>query len=168
MVGHEQSLCQCSSPQCEGTARPSQLHLITHCGHTACDDCLTSRVDDDTCVHPLCTVAIQSVNLVKLTDLGSKVEETKDHSFGRKVEAIVDLVSSFPEDDQGLVFAPNDSIVEVLEDIFDHHGIIYHSLRGRRASEKAKIIESFKNEKDPGKQRKVLILDLGSESAAGM
>ena len=61
----------CSSPDCKGTAGLAQLHVITQCGHTACDDCLSSRVNPEACVQPQCNVTVQSVNLVRATSLGS-------------------------------------------------------------------------------------------------
>jgi len=84
-----------------------------------------------------------------------------------KLEAIVNLISRFPKGDQGLVFAPNNEIVQVLEDVFNKRGVSYYSLQGHKAAATAKIIENFKTDRDPHTQSKVLILNLGSEAAAG-
>jgi site-specific DNA-cytosine methylase len=157
----------CSYPDCDGTATLSQLRLITHCGHVACERCLSMRADADTCVVPKCNLFVQGVNLVKLTDLGSRTEPEFEPWFGRKMHDITQLISNFPKGDQGVVFAPNDETIEILEEALDCHAIPYHSLRGCKAATSAKIIEDFKTEDDPDQQSKVLILNTGSESAAG-
>ncbi|KAH8727919.1 hypothetical protein GQ44DRAFT_610840 [Phaeosphaeriaceae sp. PMI808] len=159
---------RCSSLECKGAAGLSQLYLASHCGHTACDDCLSERLDSDICVHSGCTLAVQSLNLIKVTSLGTNIEEITGHRFGRKIQAITGLVLGISAGEQGLVFAPNDETIEILENVFDYYEIPYHSLRGYRASMCAKIIEEFKTENDPDEQSKILILNLGSESAAGV
>ncbi|KAH7091264.1 hypothetical protein FB567DRAFT_269948 [Paraphoma chrysanthemicola] len=159
---------QCSSPLCTGTASVSQLHIISHCGHSACEHCLLLRTNSDTCVHPECNVNVQSINLVRATELGSIAERTSEHSFGSKVAAITELIQSFPGGDQGLVFAPNDEVIAILETVFEKSGIAYHSVRGCKPATTAKIIEDFKTDDNVETQSTVLLLNLGSESAAGV
>jgi hypothetical protein len=160
-------LFTCSSLDCDGTASLSQIHLITHCGHTACTKCLSMRIDVDKCVDPMCSLFVQGVNLVKATDLGSRTEPVTEHYFGRKMEDVTDIILKFPRGDQGVIFAPNDETVEILEEVLDCHDIPYHSPRGSRGVMSAKIIEDFKTNDDPDDQSRVLVLNMGSESAAG-
>lgn len=157
----------CSHPDCDGTARLSELRLITHCGHTACEKCLSTRTDVDKCVDAMCSLFVQGVNLIKVTDLGSRTEPASERYFGRKMEDVINIISRFPRGDQGVIFAPNDETVEILEEVLDAHNVAYHSLRGCRGVTSAKIIEDFKTNDDPDDQSKVLILNMGSESAAG-
>lgn len=158
----------CSSPSCEGTASLSHMYLLAHCGHTVCSDCLEARIGDDVCIHSSCFLRVQSANLIKITDLGPATAQVVGQGFGKKVEAIIQLVSNFPKSDQGLIFAPNDEIICVLEEVFEQHGILFHSLRRSKAAQAARIIEDFKTDGGPKKNRKVLILNLGSEFAAGV
>jgi hypothetical protein len=158
---------ECSHPECDETASLSQLRLITHCGHTACEKCLATRTDTDTCVHPMCSLFVQGVNLVRVTDIGSTTEPTCEQWFGRKMETITHIISKFPKGDQGVVFAPNDETVEILEEVLECQDIAYHSLRGCKATTSAKIIEDSKTDDDTDHQSKVLLLNMGSESAAG-
>ncbi|KAH7410248.1 hypothetical protein DE146DRAFT_733042 [Phaeosphaeria sp. MPI-PUGE-AT-0046c] len=162
-----QRLFQCSNSECDGKASIFELRLITHCGHTACEKCLSRRADSDNCVRSMCNACIQSVNLVKITNLGSTTEPQREQWFGRKLQAVVQIISSFPKGDQGVVFVPNDETVEIIEEVLESHSISFHSLRGCKASAWAKIIEDFKVDDDPKDQSKVLILNIGSESAAG-
>jgi hypothetical protein len=158
---------QCDHPDCDETASLAQLRLITHCGHTACEKCLATRNDTEACIHPMCCQVVQCVNLVRITDIGSTTEPAGDLRFGRKMETITRIISRFPTREQGVVFAPNDETVEILEQVLEHQNIDYHSLRGCQATKSAKIIESFKTDNDPATMRKVLLLNMGSESAAG-
>jgi SNF2 family DNA or RNA helicase len=158
----------CNSPHCEG-ATISQLNLASHCGHLACNHCLRLRTDDECCVHQGCNVTVQAVNLIKATDLGSTREQVAERSFGRKMDAIADLVLDIPEQDQCLVFAPNDETIDILEEVFDYHEISFSSTRGIRPAAVARVLEDFKansNQKCGGS--KVLILNLTSETAAGV
>jgi hypothetical protein len=157
----------CSHPDCDETASLAQLRLITHCGHTACEKCLATRPDADICVEPMCNLFVQGVNLVRVTDIGSTTEPAGEQWFGRKMETITHIISKFPKGDQGVVFAPNDETVEILEEVLDCQSIPHHTLRGCKATTSAKIIEDFKTDDDPDNQSKVLLLNMGSESAAG-
>jgi hypothetical protein len=152
----------CNSPHCEGAAI-SQLNLASHCGHLACNHCLSLRTDDE-----CCNVIVQAMNLIKATDLGSTREQVAEKSFGRKMDAIADLVLNVPKHDQCLVFAPNDETIDILEEVFDYHGVLFSSTRGIRPTAVARVLEDFKSSSGGSGGSKVLILNLMSETAAGV
>ncbi|KAJ4375110.1 hypothetical protein N0V83_002194 [Neocucurbitaria cava] len=166
--GVEMQSYTCSSPDCKGTTDVTHLYLISHCGHKACEECLSGRVDDETCVEPSCNVPMQSMNLIKVSDLGSAEKHSTGRDFGTKLETVTRIIRDIPEDDQGLVFAPNEETISILEGVFDHYDISYHSPSLCRPAAASEIMEDFKTNKDPDDRRKVLILNLGSESAAGV
>lgn len=166
--GVEMQLYTCSSPDCKGTTDVAHLYLISHCGHKACEECLSGRVDDETCVEPSCNVPMQSMNLIKVSDLGSAEKHSTGRDFGTKLETVTRIIRDMPEDDQGLVFAPNEETISIVEGVFDHYDISYHSPSLCRPAAASEIMEDFKANKDPDERRKVLILNLGSESAAGV
>ncbi|KAH9861526.1 hypothetical protein J1614_011275 [Plenodomus biglobosus] len=163
-TGEQPRHTKCSAPQCTGSATLSQMYVITQCGHTACTKCLAGRVDDELCVHQGCNSPLHNMSLIRMSDLGSIESNSDSRSFGNKLQAIVDLILSLPDDDQGIVFAPDEDIVDILGEVFDHFEIAYHSPTHCKAAQSAKIIEDFKN----NNTRKILILNLGSESAAGV
>ncbi|KAJ4312063.1 hypothetical protein N0V94_007628 [Neodidymelliopsis sp. IMI 364377] len=113
---------------------------------------------------------LQAVNLIKVTDLGSTGERVTKHSFGRKMDSIARLIKKLPSDDQGLVFAPNDETIAILGEVFDFHNISYYTPSGCNSRQAAKIIEEFKasRDEDPEDRPKVLLLNLTSETAAGV
>lgn len=157
----------CSAPRCAGAAVSlSEIRLITQCGHTASKQCLSDRLDDGVCVHPDCNSPLHDMDLIRMSDLGPVEHEGSDYSFGRKLEGVIQLIRTLPADDQGIVFVPNEGSIAVLEWVFEHCGITYHSLSGN-AKYSAKTIEDFKTNTTK-KSKKVLILSLESEYAAGV
>ena len=155
----------CNSSHCEG-ATISQLNLASHCGHLACNHCLSLRTDDECCVYPGCNVSVQTVNFIKATDLGSTREQVVERNFGRKMDVIADLVLNVPKHDQCLVFAPNDETIDILEEVFDYHEILFSSTRGIRPAAVARVLEDFKSSSGDSGGSKVLILNLMGETAA--
>lgn len=160
---------RCSSPDCNGIADIQLLFMIPHCGHTACKECLGSRTDDEACIHTGCNSHVNESSLIRMADLGSGKDQIEGQDFGNKLQAIAQLVLASPDEDQGIVFAPNEEIISILENVFDRYEIAYHSpgRSGHKASA-AKLMEDFKTNINVKKRKKLIILNLGSESAAGV
>ncbi|RYN75563.1 hypothetical protein AA0117_g6173 [Alternaria alternata] len=158
----------CSSSNCKGTVDLQLLFSIPHCGHTSCKECLELRTDDEICVHLGCNSHASEGNLIRMADLGSNESEDTRQGYGNKLEAVVQLVRRMPASDQGIIFAPNEEIVNILETVFDHYNVSYHSPGRGRLTASAKLMEEFKTNKDPKTRKKLIILNLGSESAAGV
>ncbi|CAJ2509459.1 Uu.00g144850.m01.CDS01 [Anthostomella pinea] len=163
----EGQLFKCSNPGCDGDASLAQLRLITHCGHKACEECLSTRIDAERCVAPMCNIFLQGESLVKATDLGSRTEPATPGYSGRKMADVMDIIAGFSEGEQGVIFAPNDETVGVLKTVLDRNGVPCHSLLGSKSADTAKTIEAFKGNSVREDRRKVLLLNMGSESAAG-
>jgi hypothetical protein len=103
-----------------------------------------------------------------MADLGSNESEDTGQGYGNKLEAVVQIVRRMPASDQGIIFAPNEEIVSILETVFDRYDISYHSPGRGRHTASAKLMEEFKTNKDPKTRKKLIIFNLGSESAAGV
>ncbi|KAF2134891.1 hypothetical protein P153DRAFT_372163 [Dothidotthia symphoricarpi CBS 119687] len=149
----------CDAPSCKGGANVTQLRLLYECGHVACDDCLMSRTDDERCVATGCGVCLRG-NLIQASELGTTSEKVSGKSFGEKLDAVAELIKSVPNNDQSLVFAPNDKTIRALREVFSHHKISFQTADDD--------IEKFKTTTDPAKRKKALILNQGGESAAGI
>jgi SNF2 family DNA or RNA helicase len=156
--GQQQHLC--SSPSCAGTANSDQLFLICQCGHTACSTCLEQRVDFEACVHTGCGLPIDPTSLVKVLELGSTKDDGEEMSFGRKLDELASVIGKLPKNDQAIIFVPNSEVVSVIEGLLRFHQIPFHSLGKTNSSD---TLEDFKT----SKKKKVLVLNLQSESAAG-
>lgn len=152
---------QCDAPDCRGGATIKDLFLTSNCGHLSCGPCLSARTDNEVCVVPSCNTTVQDVNLVKAMHLGSQKEIEFGRSFGRKLDAVAKLIAELPDKDQCLVFVPDNRTINDLKELCDHHNIPHLA-----PSEKnpAQAIQAFKKSSDV----KVLILDLTSETAAGV
>jgi superfamily II DNA/RNA helicase len=113
---------------------------------------------------------VRGPNLIHAPSLCSGSKETtslRDNSFGAKLDAIADLIGQLPGDDQAIIFVPNEESANPIEELLSARDITFASVSGRR-TKAARIIEDFKNDKDPQTRDKVLILNLGDESASGV
>jgi len=156
----------CHSPGCpKAILNTSDFFLISSCGHIACKSCLQTRIDDESCVCKDCNVTIGTDSLIKVSDLGLARDEPTPKTFSKKLDSICELAKSIPLEDQAVVFVPNLQTMGILEDAFENHDITYYSIDGRQSSKK---VTDFKKNRDPEKMRKVLILNLGDESASGL
>ncbi|KAF2747169.1 hypothetical protein M011DRAFT_494638 [Sporormia fimetaria CBS 119925] len=156
----------CDSPDCSG-CQISELHLVSECGHRACEKCLQTRSDTEACVDKDCRVYVRSANLIKATSLvACQGEPTHIHrnSFGAKLDAIAQLLqTAVSKDDQALIFMPSDDTIEIMEDVLGSHNISYLSV-SEKTSNPDVIMEEFQK---PGCAKKVLILNMDSETASG-
>jgi superfamily II DNA or RNA helicase len=107
-------------------------------------------------------------SFIRFSELGSIGVQEAGHSFGKKLTAIAQLTKKLPAEDQAIVFAPNEETIETLEAVFGHNNITYHSPSRSTRAGPAKIMEEFKKNNDPKKRKRLIILSLGSESAAGV
>ncbi|RMZ69593.1 hypothetical protein GMOD_00006426 [Pyrenophora seminiperda CCB06] len=164
----QETTYRCSSPSCKGVADVNEIFSIPHCGHTACQSCLETRSDDEGCVHPGCKARTNEGSLIPMANLGLNDSDNQaaGQSFGKKLDAIVQLVVKMPAADYGIVFAPNEETMRAVEKVLIHHLISYYSTRNKRIVSKA--IEDFKANENPEGKKKLLVLNLASESAAGV
>jgi hypothetical protein len=160
-------IIKCDSNSCEGSDI-SGLFLISDCGHLACRPCLEKRIDAESCVDKDCDVFVRDKNLVHVPSLTTgSTKAPRQNSFGAKLDSVADLLDQMPEEDQAIIFVPNEESAEPVEDLLEAHNVTFASVSGRK-TKSARIIEDFKNNKDPQTWDKVLILNLEDESASGV
>jgi len=157
---------QCDLANCRGPTDLSQLYLSINCGHITCYDCAKTMNNSEVCAHPGCDAQLQATSLIQVTELKRHQCDESGSGFGRKLDSIIELIESVPEDDQGVVFVPGGEVMSIFQDIFSQDNIPYHALdSSNRAA--ARKLEDFQTNRDPIEMKKVLILNLMSESAAG-
>lgn len=79
----------------------------------------------------------------------------------------MELIKRLPDDDQGVVFVPNEDTMNDIEKTLKANGIKHHAISKAKAYAAEKI-EDFQKNKDAEKRKKVLVLNLNDESAAGL
>lgn len=156
----------CDAPACQGYAGPSDLTITPNCGHLCCLTCLKNRSNDhETCSVPTCNAAVSAASFIKFTHIGSHQGSSSGYGFGSKMDAVADLVLNIPDQDQVLLFAPDADAVYKMKQVLNCHIIPCIT---PSANDPGKALQRFKSE-DSGKRTiKVLILDLSSETAAGV
>ncbi|KAH7118782.1 hypothetical protein B0J11DRAFT_75237 [Dendryphion nanum] len=164
--GNTQTPQTCDSPNCSGSADVSQLFVAYQCGHFVCEPCLAKRVDNEDCIHDGCDAPFLAPNLLRLSDLGVSRNKGKESLLGAKIHAVVNLITSMPDDDQGLIFVPNDETMDIVEEALESYDISFHSVGG--SSSTSETVEDFKNNSDPKTRKKLLILNLNDDSASGL
>ncbi|KAF2007825.1 hypothetical protein P154DRAFT_418581 [Amniculicola lignicola CBS 123094] len=159
----------CSSFDCSKPATLDSLFVISLCGHLACKSCLTTRPSNETCVVDDCNVTVQDQNLIKVSDLhseGDGIEGTT--SYGNKLSLICNTIKRIPKNEQAIVFAPNQDTVKVLQGIFCLYKISHHFIDASGGDDDGGKVEDFQKNRDPKTMKKLIILNLEDESAAGL
>lgn len=161
----------CDSSSCSGCTT-SQLFLTSDCGHLACQACLEARPDgSESCTVKDCSVSVHGANLIPVSVLGSLSAESNEdtgRSHGKKMDEVCNLIKQLPEDDQAIVFVPNEDTMDLMVGAFNSHAIKNAAVSAATKKDSAATIEDFKANTDMKKRKKVLILNLADETAAGM
>ena len=159
----------CNAPDCVSLDEDPELSVIPTCGHFCCNNCMndSSTISDnhDTCLVPGCNAAVQTSSYIRFSHIGSQEEQSLRKSFGRKMDKVAELIENIPEHDQVLLFAPDTDGVNKMKQLLDHHNISYLT---PSAKDPSRALQRFKNEEGDDTDIKVLILDLTSETAAGV
>ena len=158
---------KCDSPDCRGTINPEELFVSSHCGHKACRACLQRRLSDFACVSEGCGLSMQARDLIKPADIEPTIKDARNGEYGRKIYDVCQLLKSIPENDQAILFMPNEEAVNVMEEVLKAQGIKHDAVSRKQRQHVAKKMEKFQTDKDPKTMRKVLVLNLMSELAAG-
>lgn len=161
-VGEVDYGCTCS--KCGSTKiNIGQARVLSLCGHVLCEPCLSEEhVNESACPVSDCNGINKDYQIVPAVELG--VEDTRSRigqHWGKKLEDIIELINSIPENDQVLLFVQFDDLTKTIEKAFKKK-ISYASLTDSKSS---KDLEEFKE--STAKEIKVLILNIGDASAAG-
>ena len=154
--------------KCKSTAQdPSAFSILGVCGHTACKSCLTAPERGDDCVISNCDAPAYSYHIHKAIELGQ--EDPKDRvgrHDGQKMDDVINLIKKIPEEDQVLVFVQFNDLMEKFSAALDHHKIKHWALTEDSRRNAHKLMDDFQTNQGEDK-KKVLVLNLADESAAG-
>ncbi|KAK7727497.1 hypothetical protein SLS57_002970 [Botryosphaeria dothidea] len=158
-------------------APASDVTLLVGCGHVLCQDCLGTAISEERCCISGCNMGIREHSVLS-SDKLRRCEDVSvsSKSFGRKLDAVIELLEGIPDEEQAIIFVQSYRMMSMVNEALTSQGISAYAIDN--VSESASDdIENFINnpkytDKRKGKVnnkfRKVLILNLGDESAAGM
>jgi hypothetical protein len=163
--GHEAEKL-CSVESCLNlVTRPSDLRILSLCGHIICKDCLNGKELRDTCVVEGCAAELDQYHIKTLDDFGQEENMIDGKSFGTKLDTIAELLQNVENDDQAILFVQDDDLIIEAKTCFESRNIPSLPLLAESSGEQAKdVIEKFKS----STKQKVLILCLDSEHATGL
>lgn len=157
----------CSYCNCKASA-PEKVIVLGLCGHLVCDGCLASTGSRGYCVVPDCRADVLDYHKTKASELRHKdpVVDTSAPFYGKKIAEIIQLIKGIPAKDQVLMFVQFDDLMETISSALEDYGITHFALTDGAYKDAPKMMENFQNNKTKEK-RKVLVLNSGTESAAG-
>lgn len=136
-----------------------EITVLSGCGHMACNKCLFK---EDLCPANGCKSGRESYRIT-LGNLFAIPGTNDDVSrFGQKAEDLVELINSIPDNEKALLFVQSEFLIKTVEELLKERGIPRGTLNSKLESQSA--LSKF--QKGIG-NRKVLILNIASESAAG-
>lgn len=146
---------------------PEAMSILSLCGHVVCGDCANS-LDGENCGVDGCQAPTRKFQILKATELGQEDSETRvGRHYGKKLEAVIDLIiNEIPEDEQVLLFAQFDDLMENVSAAFTDHQIAHLCLTKNVRGKAAAMISEFQMNKKSSK-KKVLMLNMADESASG-
>ncbi|GFF29000.1 DNA repair protein RAD5 [Aspergillus udagawae] len=136
----------------------SDSNVVGSCGHALCKDCALKTVRVEECVVDNCRGSGTRFNVISAASLGFEGDQSTQYG-GRKMDKLVDIVKGIPNQERAILFIQFPELIDVASKAFDLAKITHTVIAARDT----KKIEEFKKGNE-----KVVILNLGSETAAGL
>ncbi|KAF2759990.1 hypothetical protein EJ05DRAFT_475012 [Pseudovirgaria hyperparasitica] len=140
-------------PRC-ATCTKSATVVLPLCGHAVCETCYEHAAARSECVD-----GCEALSTFATRDLDFSRAETK-------MTGLIKVIKGIPKDDQALIFAPGSESVKNIRKVLREHNVSCFAIV---SSEERAVedLEEFKADRDPSTKRKVLVLNVGDETAAG-
>ena len=103
------------------------ISLLSCCGHQGPTEDVLAAARKSVCIAEGCSATVSQTHVVSATSLG--VEATSGQ-FGIKLEVLVDLVKSVPEEDRILVFVQFEELLDKVEEALVANGVDVAILKG--------------------------------------
>lgn len=145
------------------------VNILKNCGHALCKDCIADAINQP---HKPCPILGCSGHIVQSKIVPGEILVSEDQAIqSTKLNKLVDIVHSLPEDELVLIFVQISHLMPVASKALkaaniDHRMVTQTNLRG---------IDEFKEPPKPKKgstqppsRPKALILNLGGSGAAGL
>jgi hypothetical protein len=143
-----------------------EVFVLQQCGHILCYMCLAPHAKKHLqCLVNNCHAHNRPHEIFPAKDLCINVETSRiGRRYGQKIGEVVRLVQSIPKGEQVLLFVQFEDLMAKFAEALGEGGISYAKLTG--GGNTSKNLEDFQI--NSGKLRKkVLLLNMGNETAAG-
>ena len=154
-------------PSCDCCGKPTSaddgINVNIYCGHAIRDECLNKR-GTAVCAADGCKAGAERYRLRKAVDVAG---DGIDYGYGARVNQIVELINSLPEDEQVLLFIQFEDVMSEMAEVLEKAKIPNYALvknAGRVGNER---LTDFQDN-ETSKKKKVLLLNPLSETASGM
>ncbi|KAH2162340.1 hypothetical protein KXW33_001203 [Aspergillus fumigatus] len=147
--------CHCCREEVQSR---SDLNVVGSCGHALCKDCTEKTVRFEECIVDNCRGSGTKFNMISAASLGFEEDRSTQYG-GRKMDKLVEIVKEIPNQERAILFIQFPELIDVASKAFDLAKITHAVITARDT----KKIEEFKKGNE-----KVAILQLGSETAAGL
>lgn len=140
-----------------------EMAVLSCCGHVSCYSCMVEAANNQRCIKgDACHAHVRLTNIVKVSALGIEGELSSGR-YGAKLQRLVDLIKSIPENDRVLVFNQWEDLSTKIGEALTAGGVKHVTLSGS-VKRKADTLDKFQS--GSGSDR-VLLLKVNDASAAG-
>lgn len=154
-------------PKCDSCgSRPAALdktNILGSCGHILCEACMLKATDSETCAVKECTASGKESEVVSGQEISQREDQAAKYG-GSKMEKLVEIIQSTPENERVLLFIQFPEIVNVASKVLDLAGIKYKTI----TSDSHELFQQTGKPLAKLHKLKVLILKVGTETAAGL
>ncbi|KAL2011944.1 hypothetical protein VTN00DRAFT_4662 [Thermoascus crustaceus] len=145
------------------------LNVLGQCGHILCHTCREDTIESEECKVEGCRGSAKPFHVINASTLGRDDQDEAVSKGGKKMEELIKLLKDttrIPKDERVLLFVQFPELIQVAEKVLTEAGIDHAAIvtTNRRSG---KTINDFQQD-DPALRKKVLILNMGTESAAGI
>lgn len=156
--------CQ-SCPKHTPVPNPANMRVLGLCGHVSCIRCLTRHDRNGYCLVENCKAPAEEHHIHPAQDFNQKDDQKV--RYGAKLDAIIDLIKSIPEDDQVLLFVQFEDLMHSVANALDEQSITHYAIFNSQSRNAGEDMDLFQQDVS-NERKKVLILNPSNESAAGM
>ncbi|PYH96052.1 putative C-5 cytosine-specific DNA methylase [Aspergillus ellipticus CBS 707.79] len=141
------------------------MNILGSCGHALCSDCTSRTIQIEECCVKGCRGSGKQFNVIKASTLGWDETDRKTKYGGSKLDKLIKIIRGIPHDERALLFIQFPELMEVASKALSL-AKIKHTAISATDCKSAQKIERI--QKTSFGEDKVLILNLGGESAAGL
>ncbi|KAL4896868.1 hypothetical protein BDV59DRAFT_209394 [Aspergillus ambiguus] len=154
--------------KCDGCesqpSKPDEIHILGSCGHILCSNCVSNVGLEEECAIEGCRGSRKRFNIISASTLGYDKDRSTTYG-GTKLDRLVQLIREIPENERVLLFIQFTELIDIASMALNIASV-KHTVISAADGKSAQKIEQF--QKTSFGENKVLILNLGSEMAAGL